>query len=242
MLLGARRRLLRRLVALDVAGHVRRRPEEQSDVDEQAECILLLRVERPRDRPGSPELAISSSRRRTEDLIEVVAEQVGPEPLVDAGYVMATGRCRAGEVGRRSAWLDRHGPPGGRLQSDQRRPRLHLRIHLGIDRPDHAIVRCDDGGFHLHAFHDGERITGSDDVARGDGHGDEERRGRAADLPAVVAGDDVRDAVDLDEQPGTPARGDDLVPPAVTGDRALESAEPLDTDLDQGGPGRAAVR
>ena len=175
-------------------------------------------------------------------VFDVVAEQVGPEQIVDVGYVMARGRCRqAGELGRRSACApDPFCPlgavcPAGRSQRDQRRPRLHLRIHLGVDRADGAIVRCGDGGFHLHAFDDGERVTGPDDVA-----GARRTRRRrtpgdgTADLPAVVAGDDVRDAVDLDQQPGTPARGDDLVPPAAAGDRPLEAAEPLDADLDQG--------
>jgi hypothetical protein len=45
-------------------------------------------------------------------VFDVVAEQVRPEQVVDAGYVMAPGRCRqAGELGRRSALPARPGRP-----------------------------------------------------------------------------------------------------------------------------------
>ncbi len=127
------------------------------------------------------------------------------------------------------------------LQPDERRPGLHLRVHLREHRADHAILGRGDGRFHLHALDHSQRVTGSHDVTLRDQDGHDEPWGRASDLPSFVAGDDVQDAVDLDEQPGTLAGGDNLVPPATAGDGPLVTAESLHGDVDHGGPVPAAL-
>lgn len=83
-----------------------------------------------------------------------------------------------------------------------------------------------DRGDHLHRLQDRDRVTGRDRLARLDEDLRDQGRPAGPNDNAVVTGDDMGDAVDLDAEGGALLDGDDHMSAPADRDAALELAEP----------------
>ena len=109
-----------------------------------------------------------------------------------------------------------------------------LHVGAGQDAADAARERGGQRRLHLHRLDDRDDVALGHLVALADRDRDHDRRALRAHEATVVAGDPVRDAVDLDQQVGALAGDHRAVRGAGDRDPALVAGEPLDVDLDRG--------
>ena len=87
-------------------------------------------------------------------------------------------------------------------------------------------------GLHLHRLEHDDRGSGLDLVADPDRGGDHEGRGRRPQHPALVAGDAVGDAVDLDQGGRSVGGGHDAVPSTTDHEAPMELVHPVQLSVD----------
>ncbi len=120
-----------------------------------------------------------------------------------------------------------------RLECDERLlgRRVDVRAHQHLAHA--APERRDQRALHLHCLDHGDDVAGLDHLAGLHRDRDDDARREVADEPAVVAGDAVRDAVDLDEHVGALRRGQRAVGVPVQLQSPLVRPQPLDTAVDR---------
>ena len=120
---------------------------------------------------------------------------------------------------------------GHRLDAQQRRTGLDLAAGLHQQLAHPPGERRVQDGLHLHGLQHQHRGAGGDLVAHRDRGGHDQRGGRGAEHAALVAGDPVRDAVDLDQLHRPVGGGDQAEPLATDRQRAVELVEEGDLRL-----------
>ena len=209
-----------------------------ADVREQPEDLLLAlqpggivgRPVPPRGRRRARSAASPPGRGRSRGGTARIAAKASPARVSAGPKARSTGRPGIGllladdglELQQRIAGVDLH------VRGDQHRP----------DPPGEGGRH---GRLHLHALQHDERVADRHPVAGRHRHRHDHRRRRRADDAALVAGDGVGDALDLDGVDGPDEGGQHPVPAARQGDPPLDVAEPLDVDVDQRRPGRHPI-
>ena len=176
--------------------------------------------------------AVAQRGQRAADLVagDVVAEEHPAQPVQRgrAGGVIARGV--GGEVDALGGLLG--GLVLDRLQLQQRRLRRDLHVGAGQHAAHAARERRHQRRLHLHRLDDRDDVALGHLVALADRDRHHDRRAVRAHEAAVVAGDAVRDAVDLDQQVGALAGDHRAVRDAVDRDPAFVPGQALDGGLD----------
>ena len=165
--------------------------------------------------------------------VGVIAHQMGGKLVEQPGQPGLDGRVRAGLRefhvlgGRLSLVL----AVAERLEAHQRRLALDLAAGHHVQLPHPGGEGGDDRRLHLHRLQDDHRCAGGDLLADRDRGGDHQRRGRRAQHSALVPGDPVGDAVDLDQVRRAVGVGDDPEPLAPDLQPAMDVVQPFQPDV-----------
>ncbi len=162
-----------------------------------------------------------------------------------AQVVQRPGAPGVGVERRRRGQLDDDTGLGGRrllvvvterLEPQERRAGLDLASRRDVQLAHPGARRGRDHGLHLHRLEHEQASAGLDLVADRHRGGDHESRCGRTHHAALVAGDPVGDAVDVDAVHGAVGRGHHPVRDTADRDPGREAAQPLDLDVEGVGP------